>query len=94
MQKIQLYYNGKIVKDLKHYYFPFYDFKKTPILNNKNTELQNNYKVLSPKDTIDNININSEPYLLKALYFCENFTSLNQNNQALLNTRYRRKFKY
>ncbi|WP_337195709.1 hypothetical protein [Campylobacter sp. B0100352/1] len=91
MQKIQLYYNGKIVKDLKHYYFPFYDFKKTPILNNtieKTNELQNNYKVLSPKDTIDNININSEPYLLKALYFCENFTSLNQNNQALLNTQY------
>lgn len=28
MQKIQLYHNGKISKDLKHYYFPFYNFKK------------------------------------------------------------------
>ncbi|EJB0530567.1 hypothetical protein MWY23_001759, partial [Campylobacter jejuni] len=87
MQRIQLYYNGKISEDLKHYYYPFYDFKKAPILDGKDiikriNELQNNYKILSPKDTIDNIHIDSEFYLLKALYFCESFTSLNQNNQA------------
>ncbi|EFU0578799.1 hypothetical protein ABV549_000377 [Campylobacter jejuni] len=100
MQRIQLYYNGKISEDLKHYYYPFYDFKKAPILDGKDivkriNELQNNYKILSPKDTIDNIHINSEFYLLKALYFCESFTSLNQNNQALLSIPYiEEKFPY
>ncbi|HDZ4329968.1 TPA: hypothetical protein RTB68_001897, partial [Campylobacter jejuni] len=100
MQRIQLYYNGKILEDLKHYYYPFYDFKKAPILDGKDivkriNELQNNYKILSPKDTIDNIHINSEFYLLKALYFCESFTSLNQNNQALLSIPYiEEKFPY
>ncbi|EOV5462887.1 hypothetical protein ACOQXD_001815 [Campylobacter jejuni] len=100
MQRIQLYYNGKISEELKKYYFPFYDFKKAPILDGKNiikkiNELQNKYKVLSPKDTINNIHISSEPYLLKALYFCESFTGFNQNNQALLNTPYiEEKFPY
>ncbi|EPE3553168.1 hypothetical protein ACSH88_001803, partial [Campylobacter jejuni] len=100
MQRIQLYYNGKISEDLKHYYYPFYDFKKAPILDGKDiikriNELQNNYKILSPKDTIDNIHIDSEFYLLKALYFCESFTSLNQNNQALLSIPYiEEKFPY
>ncbi|HEF3501798.1 TPA: hypothetical protein R9086_001765, partial [Campylobacter jejuni] len=100
MQRIQLYYNGKISEDLKHYYYPFYDFKKAPILDGKDivkriNELQNNYKILSPKDTIDNIHINSEFYLLKALYFCESFMSLNQNNQALLSIPYiEEKFPY
>uniref|UniRef100_UPI002241BD23 hypothetical protein n=1 Tax=Campylobacter jejuni TaxID=197 RepID=UPI002241BD23 len=100
MQRIQLYYDGKISKDLKNYYYPFYDFKKAPILDGKDiikriNELQNNYKILSPKDTIDNIHIDSEFYLLKALYFCESFTSLNQNNQALLSIPYiEEKFPY
>ncbi|EKE4832639.1 hypothetical protein OU092_001864, partial [Campylobacter jejuni] len=88
MQRIQLYYNGKISEDLKHYYYPFYDFKKAPILDGKDivkriNELQNNYKILSPKDTIDNIHINSEFYLLKALYFCEDYVLYDKDKQAL-----------
>ncbi|MDO4672495.1 MAG: hypothetical protein Q4A76_06250, partial [Porphyromonadaceae bacterium] len=31
---------------------------------------------------IDTIHINSEPYLLKALYFCEDYVLLNKNQQA------------
>ncbi|WP_412097376.1 putative membrane protein [Campylobacter lari] len=88
MQRIQLYYNGKISKDLKNYYYPFYDVKKTPSLLNEKSLLKSiskDYKALKLKDTIDNIHINSEFYLLKALYFCESFTSFNQNNQALFN---------
>ncbi|EJZ7229188.1 hypothetical protein OIQ54_001755, partial [Campylobacter jejuni] len=88
MQRIQLYYNGKISEDLKHYYYPFYDFKKAPILDGKDiikriNELQNNYKILSPKDTIDNIHIDSEFYLLKALYFCEDYVLFDKDKQAL-----------
>ncbi|HEB7551239.1 TPA: hypothetical protein RZH73_001732, partial [Campylobacter coli] len=88
MQRIQLYYNGKISEDLKNYYYPFYDFKKAPILDGKDiikkiNELQNNYKILSPKDTIDTIHISSKPYLLKALYFCESFTELKQDDEVL-----------
>ncbi|AJC84778.1 hypothetical protein CPEL_0960 [Campylobacter peloridis LMG 23910] len=88
MQRIQLYYDGKISKDLKNYYYPFYDVKKTPSLLNEKSLLKSiskDYKALKLKDTIDNIHINSEFYLLKALYFCESFTSFNQNNQALFN---------
>ncbi|MFG5112361.1 hypothetical protein O8I57_08165, partial [Campylobacter lari] len=88
MQRIQLYYNGKISKDLKNYYYPFYDVKKTPSLLNEKSLLKTiskDYKALKLKDTIDNIHINSEFYLLKALYFCESFASFNQNNQALFN---------
>lgn len=88
MQRIQLYYNGKISKDLKNYYYPFYDVKKTPSLLNEKSLLKTiskDYKALKLKDTIDNIHIDSEFYLLKALYFCESFASLNQNNQALFN---------
>ncbi|AJD06383.1 hypothetical protein UPTC16712_0873 [Campylobacter lari RM16712] len=88
MQRIQLYYNGKISKDLKNYYYPFYDVKKTPSLLNEKSLLKSiskDYKALKLKDTIDNIHINSEFYLLKALYFCESFASFNQNNQALFN---------
>ena len=81
MQRMQLYRNGEISEELKNYYYPFYDFKKVPILDSKNiieriNELQNNYKILSPKDTIDTIHISSELYLLKALYFCELSTQL------------------
>ncbi|EAI0691157.1 hypothetical protein E0371_07830, partial [Campylobacter coli] len=88
MQRIQLYYNGKISEELKNYYYPFYDFKKAPILDGKDiikkiNELQNNYKILSPKDTIDTIHISSKPYLLKALYFCESFTELKQDDEVL-----------
>ncbi|HDZ5106148.1 TPA: hypothetical protein RTH20_001639, partial [Campylobacter jejuni] len=88
MQRIQLYHNGKISQDLKRYYFPFYNFKKDSIFDSKNiieriNELQNNYKILNPKDTIDNIHINSELYLLKALYFCESFTELKQDDEIL-----------
>ncbi|WP_193551953.1 hypothetical protein [Campylobacter jejuni] len=88
MQRIQLYYDGKISKDLKNYYYPFYDVKKTPSLLNEKSLLKSiskDYKALKLKDTIDNIHIDSEFYLLKALYFCESFTSFNQNNQALFN---------
>ncbi|MCR6585349.1 hypothetical protein CINS5906_07220 [Campylobacter insulaenigrae] len=88
MQRIQLYYNGKISKDLKNYYYPFYDVKKTPSLLNEKSLLKSiskDYKALKLKDTIDNIHIDSEFYLLKALYFCESFASFNQNNQALFN---------
>ncbi|MFY4691544.1 hypothetical protein ACOTVD_11000, partial [Campylobacter jejuni] len=88
MQRIQLYYDGKISKDLKNYYYPFYDVKKTPSLLNEKSLLKSiskDYKALKLKDTIDNIHINSEFYLLKALYFCESFASFNQNNQALFN---------
>ncbi|ARJ55802.1 hypothetical protein [Campylobacter cuniculorum] len=97
MQRMQLYRNGEISEELKNYYYPFYDFKKAPILDSKNIieRMQNNYKILSPKDTIDTIHISSEPYLLKALYFCESFADFNQNNQALLNTPYiEEKFPY
>ncbi|EHT9090978.1 TPA: hypothetical protein R2J83_001246 [Campylobacter coli] len=45
--------------------------------------MQNNYKILSPKDTIDTIHISSKPYLLKALYFCESFTELKQDDEVL-----------
>ncbi|EJS8869028.1 hypothetical protein NV692_001704 [Campylobacter jejuni] len=88
MQRIQLYYDGKISKDLKNYYYPFYDVKKTLSLLNEKSLLKSiskDYKALKLKDTIDNIHIDSEFYLLKALYFCESFTSFNQNNQALFN---------
>ncbi|WP_236633078.1 hypothetical protein, partial [Campylobacter armoricus] len=98
MQRIQLYYNDKISKDLKNYYYPFYDVKKTPSLLNEKSLLKTiskDYKALKLKDTIDNIHINSEFYLLKALYFCESFTSFNQNNQALLSIPYiEEKFPY
>ncbi|MBF7059653.1 hypothetical protein IY972_01835, partial [Campylobacter volucris] len=88
MQRIQLYYNGKISKDLKNYYYPFYDVKQTPSLLNEKSLLKTiskDYKALKLKDTIDNIHIDSKFYLLKALYFCESFASFNQNNQALFN---------
>ena len=89
MQRMQLYRNGEISEELKnYYYYPFYDFKKAPILDSKNiieriNELQNNYKILSPKDTIDTIHISSELYLLKALYFCESFAELKQDDEVL-----------
>lgn len=35
MQNIQLHFNGKIVKDLEHFYFPFYNFETPPVLQNK-----------------------------------------------------------
>ncbi|MBT0825292.1 hypothetical protein KJQ78_08510 [Campylobacter lari] len=86
MQRIQLYYNGKISKDLKNYYYPFYDVKKTPSLLNEKSLLKSiskDYKALRLKDTIDNIHINSEFYLLKALYFCEDYVLCDKDKQAL-----------